>query len=93
MCWAFNHQNTYRNCPRAHTPFNLPFLVIYANTSKSNKRSATSMQLKTKLFSLMIWHIWITICHHLVCFFANQILFPVSKSNTLVWENREIFQE
>jgi hypothetical protein len=26
-----------------------PFLVIYANTSKSNKKSATSMQLKTKL--------------------------------------------
>jgi hypothetical protein len=27
-----------------------PFLVIYANTSKSNTKSATSMQLKTKLF-------------------------------------------
>jgi hypothetical protein len=26
-----------------------PFLVIYANTTKSNKRSATSMQLKTKI--------------------------------------------
>jgi hypothetical protein len=25
--------------------------------------------------------------------FANQILFPISKSNTLVWANREIFQE
>jgi phosphate/sulfate permease len=24
--------------------------------------------------------------------FANQILFPISKSNTLVWANREIFQ-
>jgi hypothetical protein len=24
-----------------------PFLVIHANTSKSNKRSATSMQMKT----------------------------------------------
>jgi hypothetical protein len=22
MCWASNHQNTYRNCPRAHFPFN-----------------------------------------------------------------------
>jgi hypothetical protein len=21
MCWASNHQNTYRNCPRAHFPF------------------------------------------------------------------------
>jgi hypothetical protein len=25
-----------RNGPRAHFPFNLPFLVIYANTTKSN---------------------------------------------------------
>jgi hypothetical protein len=24
MCWASNHQNTYRNCPRAHFSFNLP---------------------------------------------------------------------
>jgi hypothetical protein len=24
MCWACNHQNTYRNGPRVHFPFNLP---------------------------------------------------------------------
>jgi hypothetical protein len=24
MCWASNHQNTYRNDPGAHFPFNLP---------------------------------------------------------------------
>jgi hypothetical protein len=24
MCWTFNHQNTNRNGPRAHFPFNLP---------------------------------------------------------------------
>jgi hypothetical protein len=23
MCWAFNHQNNYRNGPRAHFPFNI----------------------------------------------------------------------
>jgi hypothetical protein len=23
MCWASNHQNTYRNCPRAHFPFTI----------------------------------------------------------------------
>jgi hypothetical protein len=38
MCWASNHQNTYRNCPKAHFPFNLPLLVIYANTSRSNQK-------------------------------------------------------
>jgi hypothetical protein len=25
MCWASNHQNTYRNGLREHFPFNLPF--------------------------------------------------------------------
>jgi hypothetical protein len=24
VCWASNHQNTYRNCPGAHFRFNLP---------------------------------------------------------------------
>jgi hypothetical protein len=23
MCWAFNHQNNYRNGPRAHFPFTI----------------------------------------------------------------------
>jgi hypothetical protein len=36
MCWVSNHQNNYKNGPRAHFPFNLPFLVIYANTLQSN---------------------------------------------------------
>jgi hypothetical protein len=41
-----------------------PFLVIYANTSKSNKRSAILMQMKTKFSLLRIWHIWIILCHN-----------------------------
>jgi hypothetical protein len=24
MCWTSNHQNTYRNGPMAHFPFNIP---------------------------------------------------------------------
>jgi hypothetical protein len=24
LCWASNHQNNYRNGPKAHFPFNLP---------------------------------------------------------------------
>jgi hypothetical protein len=35
---------------------------------KATKENATSIQVKTKLFLLVIWHIWITLCHHLVCF-------------------------
>jgi hypothetical protein len=26
MCWAFNHQNNYRNGPRAHFPFSMSWL-------------------------------------------------------------------
>jgi hypothetical protein len=70
-----------------------PFLVIHANTSKSNQRSGTSMQLKTKLFLLMILAYLDHSLPRLGLFFSNQILFPISKSNTLVWANREIFQE
>jgi hypothetical protein len=29
------------------------------------------------------WHIWIILCHHLVCFWKS-IYFPNSKSNSLV---------
>ena len=48
MCWTLNHQNIIE-MSQGHSSISI-FLVIYANTSKSNKRSATSMQLKTKLF-------------------------------------------
>jgi hypothetical protein len=49
MCWTFNHQNIIEMA-QGHISLSIsPFLVIYANTSKSNKKSATSMQLKTKL--------------------------------------------
>jgi hypothetical protein len=69
-----------------------PFLVIYANTSKSNTKRATSIQIEDQIVLAIIWHIWIALCHHLVCF-ANQIHVPISKSNTLVWAQGEIFQE
>jgi hypothetical protein len=44
MCWASNHQNTYINFPRAYFPFNLPLFGDYANTLKSNKKRAKSIQ-------------------------------------------------
>jgi hypothetical protein len=48
--------------------------------------------LMTKFSSLRIWHIWITFATTWFVF-ANQILFPISQSNTLVRANREMFQE
>jgi hypothetical protein len=60
---------------------------------KATKRSASSMYLKTNLFLLMIFGIFGSLFATTWFVFANQILFPISKSNTLVWANREIFQE
>jgi hypothetical protein len=37
MCWALNHQNILEMA-QGHISLSIsPFLVIYANTSKSNK--------------------------------------------------------
>jgi hypothetical protein len=92
MCWTSNHQNTYRNGQRAYFPFNLPFLGIYANTSKNNKKcniNANEDQilffLRFGIFGSLFATTWFV--------FANQLLFPISESNTFVWANREIFQE
>jgi hypothetical protein len=82
MCWASNHQNTYRNGPRAHFPFNVPLLVIYANTSKSNQ-IVFANDLAYLDHSLPPLGLLLQI----------KFFFPISKSNTLVWANQEIFQE
>jgi hypothetical protein len=93
MCWASNHQNTYRNGPRAHFPFNVPLLVIYANTSKSNKRSATSNAIEDQI----VFANDLAYLDHslppLGLLLQIKFFFPISKSNTLVWANQEIFQE
>jgi hypothetical protein len=44
------------------------FLVIYANTSKGNAKHATLIQIEDQIVFTLIWHIWIILCHHLVCF-------------------------
>jgi hypothetical protein len=75
MCRTLNHRNIIEMA-QGHISLSIsPFLVIYANTTKSNKRSATSMQLKTKLFLHKFWHIWIILCHHLVCFCKSNPFF------------------
>jgi hypothetical protein len=48
-------------------------------------------KLKTNL-SHRVWHIWITLATTWFIF-TKQIIFPISKSNTLVLANQEIYQE
>jgi hypothetical protein len=64
---------------RGHISLSIsPFLVIYANTLKTDTRSARpdSFYLGFGIFGSFFTTTWFV--------FANQILFPTSKSNTLV---------
>jgi hypothetical protein len=95
LCWSSNHQNIYRNGPKAHFPFNLPLfgdLCQHIKKQLKAQHHSQRVQIEDQIFSLRIWHIWITFATTWFIF-IKQILFPISKSNTLVWANREIFQE
>jgi hypothetical protein len=49
MCWALNHQNILE-ISQGHISLSIsPFLVIYANTSKSNAKHATSIQIEDQI--------------------------------------------
>jgi hypothetical protein len=62
-----------------------PFLVIYANTFKKQPKvqhSSQKCKFEDQIFLLGIWHIWITFATTWFNF-TKQVLFPISKSNTL----------
>jgi hypothetical protein len=93
MCWTFNHQNIIE---MAHGHISLsisPFLVIYANTSKSNTKKCNINANEDQILFYSRFDKFGSFFDTTWFIFANQILFPISKSNTLVWANREIFQE
>jgi hypothetical protein len=49
MCWTFNHQNIVEMA-QWHISLSIsPFLVIYANTSKSNAIHATLNQIEDQI--------------------------------------------
>jgi hypothetical protein len=49
MCWTLNHQNIIEMA-QGHISLSIsPFLVIYANTSKSNAKHATSIQIEDQI--------------------------------------------
>jgi hypothetical protein len=49
MCWTFNHQNIIEMAQGNISLSISPFLVIYANTSKSNAKHATSIQIEDQI--------------------------------------------
>jgi hypothetical protein len=49
MCWTLNHQNIIEMA-QGHISLSIsPFLVIYANTSKSNAKHATLIQIEDQI--------------------------------------------
>jgi hypothetical protein len=48
-CWSLNHQNIIEMA-QGHISLSIsPFLVIYANTSKSNAKHVTSIQIEDQI--------------------------------------------
>jgi hypothetical protein len=67
--------------------------VIYASTSKSNKRSAISIRIEDQI----VFAYDLAYLDHslppLGLFLQIKFFFPISKSNTLIWAHIELFQE
>ena len=75
MCWASNHQNIYRNGPRAHFPFNLPLFGDLCQHVKKQQKKCKINAIEDQIVLTIIWPIWITLCHHLVCFCKSNYFF------------------
>jgi hypothetical protein len=93
VCWTSNHQNTYRNGPRAHFPFNLPFFGDLCQHIKKQQKKCNINANEDQFLFHIVFGIFGSFFATTWFDFANRILFPISKSNTLVWANREIFKE
>jgi hypothetical protein len=93
MCWTLNHQNIIE-IAQGHISLSIsPFLVIYANTTKSNQKKCNIIAIEDQIvFDCNLAYSDRSL-PPLGFVFANQIHFPISKSNTLVWAHKELFQE
>jgi hypothetical protein len=67
--------------------------VIYANTSKSNKKKCTINANEDQILFYLGFGIFGSLFATTWFVFANQNIFPISKSNTLVCANKEVFQD
>jgi hypothetical protein len=93
MCWASNHQNTYRNGLGAHFPFNLPLFGDSCQHIKKQPKKCNINAIEDQIIFANDFGIFGSFFATTWFVFANQILFSISKSNTLVWAKQEIFQE
>jgi hypothetical protein len=60
MCWTLNHQNIIEMA-QGHISLSIsPFLVIYANTSESNAKHATLIQIEDQI----VFDSYLAYLHH-----------------------------
>jgi hypothetical protein len=88
MCWTLNHQNIIEIAQRHISLSISPFLVIYANTSKSNQKKCNINAIENRFVFDNICHIWIVFYHHLVCFLQIKFIF-LSLSQTHSFRHKE----
>jgi hypothetical protein len=85
MCFALNHQNIIE-IAQEHISLSISlFLVIYANTSKSNQKKCNINAIENKIvFAQVLTYLDQSLPPLGLFLQKNQIHFPISKSNTLV---------
>jgi hypothetical protein len=84
MCWSLNHQNIIEMA-QGHISLSIsPFLVIYANTTKSNQKMCNINAIEDQIV-LTRFDIFGSLFATTWFVFVKQIHFPISKSNSLVW--------
>jgi hypothetical protein len=95
MCWASNHE-TFIEMAQGHiSPFNLPFLVMYANTLKATQKCNNIFKecnLKTKL-SHMGFSIFGSFLPPLGLFSQNKFFFLSLSQNTCFGNSRDLSRE
>jgi hypothetical protein len=69
MCWALNHQNTLE---MAQGHISLSISPLFGDLCQHIQKQPKEVQYQCKrepnCFLTLIWHIWILLRHHLVCF-------------------------
>jgi hypothetical protein len=93
MCWTLNHQNIIE-MPQWHISLSIsPFLVIYANTSKSNKNKCNIDANKDQIvFDFNLAYLDHS-CHHLVCFCKSNSFSYLYVKHTCLGTKRDIPME
>jgi hypothetical protein len=92
MCWALNHQNTLEMA-QGHISLSVsPFLVIYANTSKSNQKKCNINANKNQIVFVSNFAYLDHTLPPLGLFLKIKFIF-LSLQQTHVWAQREIIHE